>query len=89
MAGNLSGNPVLLDPMAFRAWLPAESLTLGPEDPELAIRAADRELTDAKGEMVHDRGVEAMVHLPLLLGNGPCVKPPCSRACAPWARSAS
>jgi hypothetical protein len=53
--------------MAFRAYLPAESLSLEPVDPEEAVRRANREVIDAKGESVHAQGIEAMVHLPLLL----------------------
>lgn len=67
MAENRSAQPITLDPMAFRAYLPAESLSLTPLDPETAIRMANREVTDAKGESVHARGLDAMVHLPLLL----------------------
>jgi hypothetical protein len=67
MAENRSAQPIVLDPMAFRAYLPAESLTLEPLDPEHAIRTANREVTDANGELVHARGLDAMVHLPLLL----------------------
>jgi hypothetical protein len=67
MAENRSARPVTLDPLDFRAYLPAESLTLEPLDPEPAIRAANQEVMRAHGEMAHDRGVAAMVHLPLLL----------------------
>lgn len=67
LAENRSAQPVLLDPMAFRAHLPVEKIDLAPVDPEAAIRAAHKELMDEQGAMVHAQGVEAMVHLPLLL----------------------